>query len=71
MMTPPRLCVDVAAAAVMLGCGKSAVRKWISTGDLPIVRLPSEKHHGERSRRVLIAVADLEIFVAKHRDAQP
>ena len=64
-MTP--LCVDVAAAAVALGVGTSAVRRWIDSGELPIVKFPSEKHEGEKSRRVLVAVADLEAFVAKHR----
>lgn len=68
-MTPP-LCLDVPAAALALGVGTSAVRKWIDAGVLPIVKFPSEKHEGERSRRVLIAVADLEAFVAKHRVAE-
>jgi hypothetical protein len=64
-MTP--LCVDVSAAAIALGVGTSAVRRWIESGELPIVKFPSEKHEGEKSRRVLIAVVDLEAFVAKHR----
>ena len=64
-MTP--LCVDVAAAAVALGVGTSAVRRWIESGALPIIKFPSEKHEGEKSRRVLIAVSDLEAFVVKHR----
>ena len=65
-MTPP-LCVDVPAAALALGVGTSSVRRWSESGELPVVKFPSEKHHGEKSRRVLIAVADLERFVAKHR----
>jgi hypothetical protein len=68
-MTP--LCVDVPAAALALGVGTSSVRRWIETGELPVVKFPSEKHDGEKSRRVLIAVADLETFVAKHRVAEP
>lgn len=67
-MTP--LCVDVPSAALTLGVGVSAIRKWIDAGDLPVVKFPSEKHEGERSRRVLIAVADLEAFVRKHRVAE-
>jgi hypothetical protein len=65
------LCVDVPAAAVALGVGTSSLRRWIESGELPVVKFPSEKHDGEKSRRVLIAVADLEAFVAKHRKAEP
>jgi hypothetical protein len=62
------LCVDVERGAEMLGVGTSSVRRWIEAGALPVVKFPSEKHEGEKSRRVLIAVADLEAFVAKHRE---
>ena len=68
-MTP--LCVDVPDAAEMLGVGTSAVRRWIDAGELPIVKFPSEKHDGEKSRRVLISVVDLEAFVIKHRVTEP
>jgi len=61
------LCVDVERAALALGVGTSSVRRWIESGELPIIKFPSEKHAGERSRRVLIAVSDLENFVLKHR----
>jgi hypothetical protein len=64
-LTP--LCVSEDEAATVLGCGKSAVRRYIERGLLPTVRYPSEKYEGEPSRRVLIAVADLEAFVLKHR----
>jgi excisionase family DNA binding protein len=65
------LCVPVEKAAEALGVGTSAVRRWIESGELPIVKFPSEKYEGEKSRRVLIAVTDLEAFVAKHREARP
>ena len=61
------LCVDVKVAAQMLGLSASVIRSFIDAGTLPIVKFPSQKHEGETSRRVLIAVADLEAFVAKHR----
>jgi excisionase family DNA binding protein len=61
------LCVDVAGAARLLGVGKSSVRRWIESGALPIIKFPSEKFDGETSRRILIAVCDLELFIAKHR----
>jgi hypothetical protein len=67
----PPLCLDVPAAALALGVGVSAVRRWIESGELPIIKFPSEKHDGEKSRRVLINVADLEAFVAKHRVSEP
>lgn len=65
VMTP--LCIDVPAAARWLGVGTSSIRRWVESGELAVVKFPSEKHAGERSRRVLIAVADLKAFVAKHR----
>jgi predicted DNA-binding transcriptional regulator AlpA len=64
-MTP--LCVSVAEAAVALGIGRSAVWRYVESGALPVIKFPSAKHDGESSRRVLIAVADLEVFIAKHR----
>ena len=67
-MTP--LCVDVPGAAEALGVGTSAIRRWIDAGELPVVKFPSEIHEGGKSRRVLISVADLEAFVAKHRTAE-
>jgi len=68
-MTP--LCVDVKGAAELIGMSASVVRSFIDSGVLPTVRFPSQKHEGEKSRRVLIAVTDLEAFVAKHRVAEP
>jgi predicted site-specific integrase-resolvase len=66
-MTP--LCVDVNAAAAALGVSKWVIRRYVADGLLPTVKLPSVKHPGETSRRVLIAVADLEQFVQRHREA--
>ena len=37
-------------------------------GLIPTVKLPSTKHPGEDNRRVLVAVSDLEKFVAAHRE---
>jgi hypothetical protein len=67
----PPLCVDVPAAALALGVGVSAIRRWIESGELPMVKFPSEKHDGEKSRRVLIAVDDLRTFVNAHRVTEP
>jgi hypothetical protein len=47
------------------------VRGWIASGLLPCVRYPSTRRPGEPSRRILIAVADLEEFVRRHRDTAP
>ena len=66
-MTP--LVLDVNAAAKMIGVSPWVLRRYIDDGLLPTVKFPSAKHPGERSRRVLIAVADLEAFVARHREA--
>ncbi len=61
------ICIDVPSVALALGVGTSSVRKWIDSGELPIVKFPSDKHANEKSRRILIAVADLAAFVEKHR----
>ena len=64
-MTP--LCVDVRQAAAAIGVSPWVVRHYIASGLLATVKLPSTKYPGEMSRRVLIARADLEAFVLKHR----
>ena len=61
------LCVDVKTAAGAVGVSVWVLRRYIEDGLLPTVKFPSVKYSGEVSRRVLIAVADLEAFVAKHR----
>lgn len=61
------LAVDVPRAAEMLSANESDVRAWIASGLLPCVRYPSSRRPGEPSRRILIAVADLETFVREHR----
>lgn len=61
------LCLDVKETAAALGISPSAVRDYIDRGLLPVVRLPG-KHQGERSRRVLVAVADLRDFIQRHRE---
>jgi hypothetical protein len=57
--------VDVKTAASMLGVSAWTVREYVAAGDLPVVKLPATKGAQSRSRRVLIAVADLEAFVAR------
>ena len=64
-MTP--ICVDVRQAAQMLGVSVWSLREYIAAGELPAVKLPATKGPSTRSRRVLIAVTDLEAFVARCR----
>lgn len=66
-MTP--IAVSVKTGASMLGISASALRQYIDQGVIPIIKLPSAsaQHQGEPSRRVLIAVRDLESFVDAHR----
>lgn len=64
-MTP--LCVDRKEAAQALGVSAWVLDRMIADGLLPVVRLPSTKYRDGQSRRVLIAVADLEEFVKKCR----
>ena len=68
-MTP--LVLDVKGAAAALSVSTWTVRQWINEGHLPIVKLPSVKHLGESGKRVLIAVVDLEKFIAQHRTGGP
>lgn len=64
-MTP--LCLDRKAAAAALGVSMWTLDQWIADGRLPVVRLPSARHPGELSRRVLVSAADLKAFVERHR----
>jgi predicted site-specific integrase-resolvase len=64
-MTPLTYSRDMASAA--LGVSKWVLDRYIADGLIPVVELPSTKRRGERTRRVLIAVADLEEFVNKYR----
>jgi hypothetical protein len=67
------LCVDVERGAEMLGLSASVLRGLIDQGLIPIIKFPSAsaKHQGEKSRRVLLAVSDLEKFVEAHRVVEP
>lgn len=65
-MTP--LCVDIREAARVLGVSPWVVRRFIADGLLAKVTFPSVKNAGDDMRRVLIAVADLEAFVSRHRE---
>ena len=67
-MTP--LLVGVKEVAAALGVSPWVVRNFISSGLLAHVSLPSTKYRGEDNRRILVAVADLEAVVAKHRRVQ-
>jgi predicted site-specific integrase-resolvase len=62
------LCLSVKQAAASLGVSEWIVRHYVASGLLPTIKLPSTKHEGEDNRRILIAVADLEMFVNKHRE---
>lgn len=62
------LCVDVKTAAKAIGVSPWVVRHYIASGLIATFSPPSTKHPGETTRRVLIAVADLEAFVTKHRE---
>lgn len=64
-MTP--LCHDRKSAAAALGVSLWTLDQYIADGRLPTVKLPSSRHAGETSRRVLIAADDLKTFVAQHR----
>lgn len=64
-MTP--LVVDVKTAASLIGVSVWTIREYVASGELPVVKMPATKGPETRSRRVLIAVTDLEAFVARCR----
>jgi excisionase family DNA binding protein len=61
------LCFTRAEAAAALNVTTWTIDRWIAEGLIPVIRFPSSKHAGEKSRRVLIASTDLEKFVTEHR----
>jgi predicted site-specific integrase-resolvase len=63
-----QLCVTRKEAAAAIGVSVWVLDRMVADGLIPVVKLPSTKRQGEMSRRVLIAVADLETFVTKHRE---
>ena len=65
------IAVSIERAAEMIDSSSSMVRSYIDQGLLPVIKLPSAKHPNEKSRRVLIAVSDLEKFVEQHRVTEP
>lgn len=65
--TEKSICVDVHTAARMIGVSVWSVREYIAAGELATIKLPATKGPEMRSRRVLIAVTDLEAFVARCR----
>lgn len=64
-MTP--LLFDVKAAAAACGVSGWTLRTWIDNGQLATVKVPSTRHPGEVSRRVLISAADLQDFIGRYR----
>ena len=67
----PPLCVDIKAAAELIGISVWTLRTYIDDGLIPTVKFPSSKHPGEQSRMVRIAVADLKAFVDRCRQEAP
>ena len=64
----PALVVDAREAAKTLGVSVWVMRRYIADELIPTIQFPSTKRPGESTRRVLIAVADLEKFVDAHRE---
>jgi hypothetical protein len=60
------LVLDRKAAAQFIGVSLWMLDRYVADGLLPTVKYPG-RYDGEKSRRVLIAVSDLEAFVAQHR----
>jgi hypothetical protein len=65
-MTPLVLTRKEAAATLRVSVWM--LDRYIADGALKTLKLPSPKRPGKENRRVLIAMADLEEFVARHRD---
>jgi hypothetical protein len=63
------LVVDRKTAAAAIGTSVWMLDRYIADGLLATVKYPGV-YDGEKSRRVLIAVSDLEAFVARHRTSE-
>jgi hypothetical protein len=61
--------VDLKTGAALIGCSVWMLRRYIHDGLLPTVKLPG-RYDGEKSRRVLLKVSDLEEFVQRHRQQE-
>jgi hypothetical protein len=59
--------VSIRVAAEMLDMAPSVLRTHIDRGEIPVVKFPSTKRHGEQSRRVQILVDDLKAFAVRYR----
>ncbi len=57
-------------AALALNVSVWVLDRYIADKLLPVVSLPSTKYPGEMSRRIVVAVADLEAFVQRHREGR-
>ncbi len=67
-MNAAPLCVDLKTAAKSIGVSTWTLRAWIDAGLIKTTRFPSSRHAGETSRRKLIAMEDLKVFVDRHRE---
>jgi hypothetical protein len=65
-MTP--LVLTRKQAATALTISEWQLDQLIASGAIPTIRFPSSAHRGEKNRRVLIAVRDLEAFIDAHRE---
>jgi excisionase family DNA binding protein len=61
--------LDVDQAAAYLGVSVWTVRSLIADKHLSTVKMPSVKHRGETTRRVLLDVRDLDAAVDRWRSA--
>ncbi|HXG86743.1 MAG TPA: hypothetical protein VNJ02_00290 [Vicinamibacterales bacterium] len=65
----PRLLDVHAAAAYLGGISTWTLRAYVADGHLRRVELPSVRHRGENSRRLLFDRADLDALIEKRRSA--
>jgi hypothetical protein len=55
-------------AAAALKISEWQLDRLIADRLIPTIKIPSSAHRGEKNRRVLIAVRDLEAFIDAHRE---
>jgi hypothetical protein len=63
-----RLCVDRKTAAAEIGVSVWTLDQYIADGRLPVVRLPSARHAGELSRRVLMTTELRAVLEGQHAE---
>jgi hypothetical protein len=65
---PARRLLGLRQAAVYLGLSYAETRELLIYGHLPHVRFPNPRENGRTMRKYLLDPADLDMFIAEHKE---